>query len=63
MTEEELKAKIFSLVKEANLEKGFEDISGEPVYVTNEIMKLITIYRAQALEAVEDIIRGLYPRN
>jgi hypothetical protein len=40
--QEEIREKIYSLVKEVHIQKPFEDVTGEPHYVTDQIMKIVT---------------------
>ena len=47
----ELRTRVYNLVKEVHIQKPFEDVSGEPHYVTDEIMKIITSERTRCRES------------
>ena len=46
-----VKEQVYNLVKEVHIQKPFEDVTGEPHYVTDEIMKIFTTH-SQNREAV-----------
>jgi len=60
-TLEEMKTKVYNLVKEVNIQKPFEDVTGEPHYVTEEIMKIVTTAKREALREVQSTIMSMKP--
>ena len=52
--EKEWREKIYNLVKEVHIQKPFEDVTGEPHYVTDEIMKLLDQHSAHLVERISE---------
>jgi len=54
----ETREKVYNLVKEVHIQKPFEDVTGEPHYVTNEIMKIISHTISETIKAGVSVIEG-----
>ena len=54
---------VYNLVREVNIQKPFEDVTGEPKYVTDEIIKLLTTAKREALWEVREKVNmfEIYP--
>jgi len=50
-----VKEQVYNLVKEVHIQKPFEDVTGEPHYVTDQIMKLISSRDTYWKERVKDL--------
>ena len=50
---------IYNLVKEVHIQKPFEDVTGEPHYVTDEIMKILhqELQKARETWLREEIVK------
>jgi len=55
----ETREKVYNLVKEVHIQKPFEDVTGEPHYVTNEIMKIISHTISETIKAGVRVIEEM----
>jgi len=54
-----VREQVYNLVKEVHIQKPFEDVTGEPHYVTDQIMNIISSRDTYWKERVRKEIRGL----
>jgi len=54
-----VKEQVYNLVKEVHIQKPFEDVTGEPHYVTDQIMKIITSRDTYWKERVRKEVEGM----